>query len=121
MRNFIEIHRRDIYNFNMNKPDLIKSAEFGDLDGVKSALDMGEDINLQDSWSGITALHAACARGHYHVVEFLLTCEGVNPSIVDKAGRLPGTLAIDFARNDIFDLIQRFMLDKPTGPEMNGP
>jgi len=109
------------YTSSMTPPNLIRSAELGDLDSVKLAIELGENVNLQDHRTGITALHAACARGHYYVVEYLLSCRDVDPTISDSGGRLAGTLALDVARDDIFELIQHFMLGRFPAPEANGP
>lgn len=51
---------------------LLKSAESGNLEGVKEALEQGADINAQDDWMKQSALHKASSHGHVEIVEYLL-------------------------------------------------
>lgn len=55
---------------------------------VETILDMGADINDQDSNSGRTALHHAVEAGKNHVVEYLIT-RGADVNKVTFAGNTP--------------------------------
>ena len=51
---------------------LIYSARIGEFDDVKEMLDEKTDVNTKDKNTGNTALHMACANGHYDIVKLLL-------------------------------------------------
>ncbi|MFW9889160.1 MAG: ankyrin repeat domain-containing protein [Candidatus Thorarchaeota archaeon] len=51
---------------------LLKAAEEGDLEGVKTALERGAEISVTDEWMKQTALHKAASHGHVEIVEFLI-------------------------------------------------
>ncbi len=54
---------------------LLKSAEEGDLQGVKEALAGGADLKVKDEFFKNTALHLACDNGHLDIVEFLISLD----------------------------------------------
>jgi len=51
---------------------LPSSAETGDLEAVKVALDSGAEINTQNEILGDSALHIASSKGHLNIVEYLI-------------------------------------------------
>eukprot|EP00540_Astrosyne_radiata_P003684 CAMPEP_0116824960 /NCGR_PEP_ID=MMETSP0418-20121206/1690_1 /TAXON_ID=1158023 /ORGANISM="Astrosyne radiata, Strain 13vi08-1A" /LENGTH=486 /DNA_ID=CAMNT_0004453395 /DNA_START=369 /DNA_END=1829 /DNA_ORIENTATION=- len=59
---------------------------------------------------GETLLHAACRRGHFDVVEFLIEDAGVSPWVKDKQGVTPWHLAFRAPRPNVDFL--RFLLDE---------
>ena len=61
---------------------LLKSAESGDLEGVKIALEWGANVNIQDDLTKQSALHKASRKGHVMIVEYLLK-NGANLSLRD--------------------------------------
>ena len=56
--------------------DLWQAAKVGDAERVERLLDRGVPVN-RVRWSGITALHRACAEGHIDIV-LLLIKRGAN-------------------------------------------
>ena len=70
------------------KPDIIRGAKNNDLSEVKAALELNQhDITKQDGIYGLSALHYAAAKGNIHMVDYLLTQEGVNIDLKDRWGR----------------------------------
>lgn len=106
---------RIVYNSNMDSFNLIKSAEDGDLSGVKAALAAGEDINTREEGTGITALHAASARRRIEVVRFLLSCEGIDATAIDRFGETAFSLAEQVGDTEIMSEIQKHLDGKVLG------
>jgi ankyrin repeat protein len=66
---------------------LLKAAEEGNQEFVRSALDHGADINVKDSF-GLTPLHHAAANGNEEMVGVLLE-HSAAVDVEDNAGRRP--------------------------------
>jgi len=98
-----------LYNIQYNEyvkiPDIIYAAEIGANERIEKALSLGEDVNVQEPATGITALHAAVANGHYETVQLLLNRVGIDLHIKDKFGRSPVGLAISIADDPIISLL----------------
>ncbi|MGY5877206.1 MAG: ankyrin repeat domain-containing protein [Candidatus Thorarchaeota archaeon] len=71
---------------------LTRSAESGDLDGVKQALKDGANIDAQEKTFSDTALHLAASKGHIEIVRFLLE-QGANLLIENGVDMTPVHLA----------------------------
>ena len=66
---------------------LHKSADEGNLDDVRGALDAGADVNAPNGL-GYSALHLAAGKGHLSVVEELLR-RGADPTALDRSQQSP--------------------------------
>ena len=71
---------------------LLKAAEAGDLEGVKTALDQGAEISATDEWMKQTALHKAASQGHVEIVEYLIE-KGADVLLLDGVDMTPLHLA----------------------------
>ncbi len=72
---------------NPDAASLHKAAEEGRADKVRSCIDRGVAVNIQDP-TGRTALHAAAERRHENVVRTLLAA-GANPNARSIDGETP--------------------------------
>ncbi len=64
---------------------LLRAARDGEVETVKSLLDRGADINVQDDKWGTTPLMEAADGGHIEVIKLLIT-RGANLNLKDKVG-----------------------------------
>lgn len=83
---------------------LLTSVRKADLENVKLAITMGEDVNLRDPHSGDTALILACEGMQLPIVQFLLEV-GADPNLPDDRGNSP--LMIGIANPTLSDTAQR--------------
>ncbi|MFW9850254.1 MAG: ankyrin repeat domain-containing protein [Candidatus Thorarchaeota archaeon] len=83
---------------------LIQAAENGDIEGVKSALESGADINAQDEFFRDTALHKAASAGHIEVVELLIE-QGADMLLLNGVDFTPLHLAARDGRLSVVQLI----------------
>lgn len=73
---------------------ILEAAYNGDLDAVRAAvLEDPECVNTQHELTGSTPLHYAVSMGRYAMVEFLLTCKGIDLEVKDMDGLGPGMKA----------------------------
>lgn len=56
---------------------LLEAAQQGCLDEVKNLVEAGVNVNVRESTEGKSPLHIAALAGNDHLVEYLLTVEGV--------------------------------------------
>ena len=94
---------------------IIECAENNDLAGLKKAILSHEDVNQQKDGPGITALHAAVARGNTESVATLLAVPDIKLDIEDKFGRTPVVLAISLPYDDIVELLREHIADNLDG------
>jgi Ankyrin repeats (3 copies) len=80
-------------------------ASVGNLAGLRSALDRGDDPNQADA-SGKTSLHLAVMRADSEMVKLLIE-RGANPELADRAGVSPLDWARRLKRDDLIALMQR--------------
>ena len=64
-----------------------------------------EAINLRHEMTKSTALHFAAACGNYSIVEFLLSCEGVDVWATDGYGRSVLDMAHERGHGGIMDIV----------------
>lgn len=62
-------------------------------------------LNSQDPYAGLTALHIAIFRQNPKIVQLLLTQEGIDVRIKDGFGRRPVDMLDYTANQDIFDMV----------------
>lgn len=93
--------------------ELIDSASRGDLDGVKTALKGGANINVQEEPFGDSALHKAASAGHIEIVEFLIE-SGADLLLMNGVDMTPLHLA---ARDGQFSVVQLILDKSPKIPE----
>jgi|AntAceMinimDraft_5_1070358.scaffolds.fasta_scaffold04756_7 ankyrin repeat protein len=109
-------------NTSMDMPDIILAAEHGDVQTIEKALELGEDINIQETATGITALHAAVAGGHLHVIEFLVQHSDLSFDIKDKFGRSAVGLALCLPDDQIIETLRAAQLpDDDSSPQDGSP
>ena len=65
----------------------------GNLDTLKEALKHW-DVNAQDE-NGMTALHHAAYELYFHIVDYLLQEEGIDPTLKDKFHRDAAWIVLD--------------------------
>lgn len=95
-------------SFDGRHADLAASALLDEPDRnaapfVSLLIERGADVNEQDRYKA-TALHAAVAGKHVHVVRILLE-NGANASLMDDRGRTPLDDAIELGLQDIVDVL----------------
>ena len=73
---------------NTIEDDLIKAAREGNLQKVKECTEQGASINVEDQ-GGRTPLHIASAKGHLHVVQYLVEEQNDNIKKRTKDGWAP--------------------------------
>ena len=83
---------------------LYNAARDGDLDGVKSALENGANINYRDNSTDNTPLLIATIREHYTIAEYLID-NGANVNARNKEGRSALNYVYDKGDMDIHDLL----------------
>jgi ankyrin repeat protein len=85
------------------KPILHERVLHSDLDGARSAIISGEDLNELDEL-GNSPLHWAVLRGDLDMVELLLE-EGADPNVMSSDGFTPKWSAEDFGLTEIEDML----------------
>jgi len=90
---------------------IIVAASNGRERMVKSLLNYGADVNVQDRQFGFTALGCAAANGHGTVVKLLLK-HGAQPEIRDSSGKTASELAESNGLVDIVADIKPYVLRK---------
>ena len=80
------------------------AALHGDLDGIKAALENGEDIEMRGRLSQRTALHYACWGGYFSITDFLIQ-RGADVNSRDKGGSLPIHYACESGHLNIVQLL----------------
>ena len=85
---------------------LLSAASKGNVDSLRSLLECGIGVNLQDR-NRSTALHLAAIIGHTETVKLLLLEYKANVTLTDSKGRSALFLAVDSGKNnvDIVDLL----------------
>merc|ERR1719453_2410871 len=76
------------YDTSENREALWNAAKDGKTEDVRRYIDMGVDVDGDESWDNWTALHMAARRGHVAVVDLLLN-GGADKTIADRHGRKP--------------------------------
>lgn len=114
MRSFSQ-RRVSGHDFPAMGGKIIECAENNDLAGLKKAILSDEDVNQQEDGTGITALHAAVARGNTESVATLLSVPGIKLDIEDKFGRTPVVLAISLPYDDIVELLREHIVHNLDG------
>jgi ankyrin repeat protein len=67
------------------------AADHGDIEGVKAALEAGQDIEAVHELTGLSAIHFAIGRNLYELTKFLVAQGAtIKP---DRDGRWPSTIA----------------------------
>ncbi|XP_072929732.1 L-asparaginase 1-like [Epargyreus clarus] len=84
---------------------LLYAIEHGDDRGVKKMLDMGADVNSQNS-EGRTALHEAVIKGNVPIIEYLLK-NGANVHLKTRCGESPLLTAINRDDHSIIQLLMQ--------------
>ncbi|MBM4027762.1 MAG: ankyrin repeat domain-containing protein [Planctomycetes bacterium] len=79
---------------------LQKAARAGNLEGVRSLIKGGADVNSR-TWEGVTALHEAARGAHQEIVE-LLIIKGADVNAKTKSGHTP---LHDATNRDIAELL----------------
>jgi len=87
---------------------LLKAAKTGDLQGMNTLLEAGENIETQNT-KGKTALMIAASKGHIDIVDLLLL-HGANKESKDKNGHTAMTYARKNRHNNVLELIQHFKM-----------
>jgi len=87
---------------------LILACETGNIELVKQLIENGADINLIGD--GTTPLIQAVVSGDENMVELLLQW-GAKASILDHNGNSATSVALEYERHDIYELIGSFKLD----------
>mmetsp|Transcript_8783 Transcript_8783/g.23071 ORF Transcript_8783/g.23071 Transcript_8783/m.23071 type:complete len:1096 (-) Transcript_8783:171-3458(-) len=83
---------------------LCEAAAHSDLEGLKTLIDNGTDVNGTD-YDKRTALHLAASEGLLEVVKFLIDTEGANASPLDRWGGSPLDDAIRSHHTDVVELL----------------
>ena len=113
---------------------LLKAAEWGDVPGVKQALNAGANINIKDE-QGDTALHLAAYWGREAIVRVLLEA-GADIDIQDNTGSTALDLGIgataqmirdeqarrqkEIERAGVDEVAKKYHLAGPTGRRTKG-
>ncbi len=88
-----------------NKTILMYSSWIGNIDAVKHLVDLGANINAQDS-SNATALHLAIWKDHTDTALFLLQ-KGASSTAMSVDGMTPNDIAILRSNVPIMEAIQK--------------
>lgn len=102
------------YDNKMKGEALIREADGGNLEEVKSIVAGGADVNWQLQYTGLTPLMAAASNGKTEVVRFLLD-KGADPAVKDANGKTALDRAKMFGASDVVKLLGGY--DKT----LNGP
>lgn len=123
MRSYSQ-HRVSGHDSPVMSGKIIECAENNDLAGLKKAILSGEDVNQQEDGTGVTALHAAVARGNTESVAALLAVPEIQLDIEDRFGRTSVVLAISLPYDDIVELLREHIvrnLDGAGWPQVSKP
>ncbi|CAK1550419.1 unnamed protein product [Leptosia nina] len=82
---------------------LLYAIEHDDTKAVEKMLDMGADVNAQNS-EGRTVLHEAITKGNLQIIEFLLK-NGANVHLKTRCGESPLLTAISYDKHAIINLL----------------
>ncbi|KPI92179.1 PREDICTED: L-asparaginase 1 [Papilio xuthus] len=82
---------------------LFYAIDHNDFRGVKKILDMGADVNVQDS-DGKTALHQAVIKGNIEIIEYLLK-NGASVHLKTKCGESPLLTAVKHDEESVIKLL----------------
>jgi len=88
-----------------NKTILMYASWVGNIDIVKHLVDLGANVNAQDS-SNATALHLAIWKDHTDIALFLLQ-KGATSTAMSIDGMTPNDIAILRANTPIMEAIQK--------------
>merc|ERR1711953_889115 len=83
---------------------LIQSCKDGDLEGVKAALQRGDDVNTKDE-CGITGFMWAVERNHNSVVALLLKTPNIDVNVKSESGFCALHCAVFCQKNDGLKLL----------------
>ena len=88
-----------------------KAASKGNVDEARDLFMSGADVNSQN-WRGLTPLHFAAAKGHAHMIKFLLK-EGADKDIFsysheEQRGNSPAEWARMYGHHDIGDFLDGY-------------
>jgi ankyrin repeat protein len=81
-------------------------ASSGNLEGLIDSL-KDTDVNVTNPF-GWTALHIACWKGHYDIVNRLINEPGVTINVKDNRGRSPRDVAVSNRHPSIVILLSSF-------------
>lgn len=68
--------------------DVYAAVKANDLSAVKTLLSLGRDVNMKDSYTGITPLYAAVRFGRVKMASYLIS-QGADVNIVNNVGVTP--------------------------------
>jgi ankyrin repeat protein len=104
------LKRMKWYFSQKKEKELIRAAEEGHLDRVRTLLAAGVNPNARVP-GGFTPLMWAAARGHVEVVQMLLGA-GAHSKAQTRKGRTAGDIAVQEGRHDVAALLDK--ADDPT-------
>ncbi|XP_047512406.1 L-asparaginase 1 isoform X1 [Pieris napi] len=84
---------------------LLYAIEHDDTRAVSKMLDMGADVNAQNT-EGRTVLHEAITKGNIHIIEYLLK-NGANVHLKTRCGESPLLTAISYDNHAIIKLLMQ--------------
>jgi hypothetical protein len=88
--------------------DILRAADICDLQGIKAAVAADPlSVNYQDPYSGLSALMIVAGHGNNSCVDFLLSQEGIDPTLRDNEMRKAVDMANMIGRPDLEGLIFR--------------
>jgi len=100
--------------------DLIAAAKKGDVEGVKSLIAKGANVNARTNY-GATALHFAADRGHLEVVKALVEA-GADVNAKDEFYKFtPTMMAIMRQRKEVIAYLQQVAAAKKEVPQASPP
>eukprot|EP00448_Togula_jolla_P022277 CAMPEP_0170586568 /NCGR_PEP_ID=MMETSP0224-20130122/9814_1 /TAXON_ID=285029 /ORGANISM="Togula jolla, Strain CCCM 725" /LENGTH=195 /DNA_ID=CAMNT_0010910123 /DNA_START=11 /DNA_END=598 /DNA_ORIENTATION=- len=96
-----------------NVPELVRSAEHGDLNSVLRLLELGEDPNSKDDFD-LTALHMASKKNHLEVAALLIKLGAE----VNARSRLRGETPLHYAAKYGHSEIALLLLEGGADPSL---
>ena len=103
------------YDNKMKGEALVRDADGGDLEEIKSIIQGGGDVNWQLEPTGLTPLMAAASSDKIEVVRYLLD-HGADLNLKDANGRTALDRAKMFGANDVVKLINQYLQKKQPDP-----